>query len=143
MRSYLRCNLLKSEEGSLTSRSLFHEVGDNEHLWLLKMACFLLHTSHILSNIYNSANFPDRSKHSQTIGKTTSAHFSQSYMVENGDGVGTIIGVDVDIENLHACIYIFLKKNMYPLGLHVLGVTSTLFNALHEWRKSTVARWLK
>lgn len=41
----------------------------NITIWLLKMACFLLHTSHILSNIYNSANFPDRLKHLQTIGK--------------------------------------------------------------------------
>lgn len=32
-----------------------------------------------------------------------------------------------------------------PLGLHVLegGGTSTLFTALHEWRKSTMARWIK
>lgn len=48
------------------------------------MACFLLHTSHILSNIYNSANFPDQSKHLQTIGKPTSAHL-WSCTVENGD----------------------------------------------------------
>lgn len=55
-------------------------------------------------------------------------------MVENGDGK-----IDVDIENVHACVFL----RIYPLGLHVLGVTSTLFTALHEWRKSTVARWLK
>lgn len=51
-------------------------------IWLLKMACFLLHTSHILSNIYNSANFPDRLKHLQTIGKNYTSSSLKCYMLD-------------------------------------------------------------
>lgn len=110
----------------------------NITIWLLKMACFLLHTSHIISNIYNSANFPDRSKHLQTIGKTTSAHFWKLYGGERR-WRRTTVWVDADIENLHARVF----NCVYPSGRHVWGVASTLLTALCEWRKSTVAQWLK
>lgn len=44
----------------------------------------LAYVTHTLSNIYNSANFPDQSKDLQTIGKTTSAHL-WIYTVEDGE----------------------------------------------------------
>lgn len=68
------------------------------------MARFLLHTSHILSKIYNSANIPDQSKHLQTIGKKNwikyISSFSKLYVGERR--WRRTIG-DVDTENLHAC----------------------------------------
>lgn len=91
----LKFNKTKCE--SLSVVQLFNEGGESDStkpvlwggrqwtIWLLKMACFLLHTSHILSNIYNSANFPDQSEHLQTIGKTTPARVKSS-TVTNGDG---------------------------------------------------------
>lgn len=66
------------------------------------MACFLLHTSHTLSNIYNSAKFPDQSEHLQTIGKTKTSSFVKLY---GGEWTlqRTSIGQNIDTENVHAC----------------------------------------
>lgn len=78
MRSYRWCNFFfRASRGGiwLHKACCMKWVIMNITIWLLKMACFLLHTSHTLSIIYNSANFPDQSKHLQTTGKTTSAHF--------------------------------------------------------------------
>lgn len=102
------------------------------------MACFLLHTSHILSNIYNSAKFPDQSKHSQTIGKTTLSHF-WTYTVENENGNNSL---STCWHWKFTCLYSLI--NMRGLDQLVFGVTSAVLTALlREWRKCTVARWLE
>lgn len=139
MRSYLWCNFIKSEEGE----SWLHEacfmrwvIMNIYGYWRWPVSSCIRHTYYQISTTVQIFLIDQNTR--KQLAKLHQLIFSQSYTVEKGDGVWAIIWVDVDIENLHACIYIFFK-NMYPLGLHVLGVTSTLFNALHEWRKSTVA----
>lgn len=54
-------------------------------LWLLNMACILLHTSHLLANIYNSAKFALQSQQSQTTGcLSPSAHLWSHMLCRDG-----------------------------------------------------------
>lgn len=50
-------------------------------LWLLNMACILLHTSHVLANIYNSAKFALQSQQSQTTGCLSQSAHLWSHML--------------------------------------------------------------
>lgn len=79
-------------------------------LWLLKMACILLHTTYILSNIYNSAKFPDQSK---TLANNWQNYISSSvkvkrwWQMEDGKNVSLKLTLD-----LHAYILLRLSPRV-------------------------------
>lgn len=128
----------KSEEGNLTLRSLCHEVGDNEHYgyWRWPVSSCIRHT------------YFQRSTTVQKIFRSikTLANNWQNYI---SSFLKLYCGERRCQRTIHSrrcrhwkftclcCLCIYL------LGLHVLGVTTTLFTVLHEWRKSTVAQWHK
>lgn len=75
----------RARRGNRTPRSLFHEVGDNEHYgyWRWPVSSCIRHTHYQISTTVQIFLFSQ--KHSQTIGSTTSARF-WSHMMENADG---------------------------------------------------------
>lgn len=122
MRAYLWCNFL-NEERDLTPQSLFHEVGDREQLWLLKMACFLLHTiTHILSIIYNSANNPDQN----TCKQLAKLHWLISEVLRRWMEMAknNYLRKCWHWKFTRLCILYVCKE---PLSLHVLGVILTVY----------------
>lgn len=96
--------------------------GDNDILWLLKMACILLHTTYILSNIYNSAKFPDQSK---TLANNWQNYISSSVKVKRWrrmkDGGKPSLKLTLAI---HACILLCIRLS----SPHVKGETPSLIN---------------
>lgn len=125
---------LKSEEG--TPRSLFHEVGANEQYgyWRWPVSSCIRHAYYQISTTVQI--FPVQSK---TLANNWLNYISSFLKLYGGDG------------KVQPSKYM-LTQNMYVPARWMYisirpacfrGVTSTLFTALHEWRKSTVAQWLK
>lgn len=105
----------------MTPQSLLDEVGDSKQYgygrWPVS-SCI----RHAYYRIYNSANFYDHSQHLQTTGKTMQ-------LVGIGDGKqSTEMLMPKIYMPVHFCEYIHQAR---------------MVTVLHEWRKPTVARWLK
>lgn len=93
------------------------------------MACILLHTTYILSNIYNSAKFPDQSK---TLANNWQNYISSSAKVKRWrrmeDGGKPSLKLTL---NIHACILLCVRLS----SPHVKGETPSLINVNMEFLK--------
>lgn len=97
-------------------------------IWLLKTAPFLLHTSHILSDIYNSANFPDRSEQLAKLHQFDVQVLRWQMEMARNDYP--------DTEDVHACANVCLE----PVNLHVLRVTAYCVTWMEKVYCGTVAQ---